>query len=274
MAVKGFSRWLWRDGRAREHALAHISTSNPEADRRRQRRALTPEEAARLVEAAETGPVVMGMTGPDRATAYRVALGTGFRADELRSLTPASFRLDDNPPVVVCEAGYTKNGHPGAEQPIPDALAALLRPWLAARPADRPVFKLRRPAEMIRADLEAASIPYETASGVIDFHAMRGSYVSHLVASGASVKTCQVLARHSTPTLTIGIYAKASLHDIKGAVEALPDLTGPIRPPSPKPRVQQVRTDNISANALPTICPPEGTERGGICRPESEVIAF
>ena len=47
----------------------------------------------------------------------------------------------------------------------------------------------------------------------------------NLVASGASVRTCQVLARHSTPSLTIGIHAKASLHAITGAVEALPDLT-------------------------------------------------
>jgi hypothetical protein len=33
------------------------------------------------------------------------------------------------------------------------------------------------------------------------------------------------LARHSTPVLTIGVYAKTSLHDLTGAVEALPDLT-------------------------------------------------
>jgi hypothetical protein len=33
------------------------------------------------------------------------------------------------------------------------------------------------------------------------------------------------LARHSTPSLTIGIYAKTALHDIAGAVEDLPDLT-------------------------------------------------
>jgi hypothetical protein len=39
------------------------------------------------------------------------------------------------------------------------------------------------------------------------------------------VKTCQTLARHSTPSPTIGIYAKTALHDIAGAVEDLPDLT-------------------------------------------------
>src|SRR5262249_31474260 len=126
-ALKAFSRWLWNDGRARDHALAHLSTSNPEADRRRTRRALTPEEAARVIRAAEVGPVVKGMAGPDRAMLYRLALGTGFRREELRSLQPSSFRLDSTPPTVVCEAAYTKNGR-RAEQPISEALAAVLRP--------------------------------------------------------------------------------------------------------------------------------------------------
>jgi hypothetical protein len=82
-----------------------------------------------------------------------------------------------------------------------------------------------RTAEMLRVDLEAAGVPYETSEGVADFHALRSAYITYLVASGASVKTCQTLARHSDPKLTIGIYAKASLHDIAGAVADLPDLT-------------------------------------------------
>jgi hypothetical protein len=86
---------------------------------------------------------------------------------------------------------------------------------------------------MLRVDLEAAGIPYETASGVADFHSLRSAYISHLVSSGASVKTCQTLARHSTPSLTIGVYAEASLHDIKGAVENLPDLTPRETTPEP-----------------------------------------
>jgi hypothetical protein len=74
--------------------------------------------------------------------------------------------------------------------------------------------------------LEAADVPNETDAGVVDFHASRVSYISHLVSSGTSVKIRQTLARKSTPIPTIGIYAKASLHDIKGALESLPDLTG------------------------------------------------
>ncbi len=222
-AVKGFGRWLWRDGRAREHVPAHLATASPEADRRRRRRALTTEEAGRLIAAAKSGPAFLGMDGPDRARLYDLAMGTGFRASELASLTPERFDLDGDPPTATVEASYTKNGRE-AVQPLPPALAARLAPWIASLPPGQPVFKVpHRTAEMIRFDLAAAGVPYETPSGLADFHSLRGVYISNLVASGASVKTCQVLARHSTPTLTIGIYAKASIHDIKGAVEGLPD---------------------------------------------------
>ena len=62
---------------------------------------------------------------------------------------------------------------------------------MAARPAGCPVFALPdRTADMVRVDLQAAGIPFETPAGVVDFHALRGTYVSDLVSSGASVKTC------------------------------------------------------------------------------------
>jgi hypothetical protein len=97
---------------------------------------------------------------------------------------------------------------------------------------------------VFRIDLKAAGIPYQTNAGVVDFHALRAVYISNLVSSGASVKTCQVLAKHSTPSLTIGVYAKASLHDVKGAVEALPDLT---RPGPDREALAATGTDGVSA---------------------------
>ena len=158
------------------------------------------------------------------------ALGTGFRAKELRTLTPERFNLDSDTPTVLGKSCYTKNGKE-AVQPLAASLAEQLRPWLAGKAPGRPVFDgmTKRTADMLRFDLEAAGIPYETDSGVADFHSLRGDFISYLVSSGASVKTCQTLARHSTPVMTIGIYAKASLHDINGAVENLPDLTAPKR---------------------------------------------
>lgn len=43
-----------------------------------------------------------------RAMAYRVALGTGFRVNELRSLTVASFDLDTDTPTVTVDAVHSK----------------------------------------------------------------------------------------------------------------------------------------------------------------------
>jgi site-specific recombinase XerC len=253
-AIKAFSRWLWRDGRVREHTLAHLATSNPESDRRRVRRALGPEEAARLVSSAEQGPEVMGMSGRDRAMLYTVAMQTGFRRKELRSLDPASFRLDVEPPLIVCEAVETKNGH-RAEQPISKTLADLLRPWLAGLPPGRPAFAMPvRVADMLSVDLERAGIPKSTPSGTVDLHSLRVTYISNLVSSGASVKTCQVLARHSTPNLTIGVYAKATIHDLAGAVNALPDLGPdalPTKPADAKETEGQPINDHL-AHYLPT----------------------
>jgi integrase len=247
VAVKSFSRWLWRDKRAREYHLVHLKTSDADSDRRHVRRLLSPEEAGRIIQAAEIGPDAGGLSGPDRAILYSLALGTGFRAKELKTLTPERFNLDSHAPTVTGRSCYTKNGKE-AIQPLAQSLAAQLRPWLAGKPPGKPMFgaMVQKTAKMLRVDLKNAGIPYETDSGKADFHSLRGDFISYLVASGASVKTCQTLARHSDPSLTIGIYAKASLHDINGAVESLPDLS------SPKPAPEALRmtgTDGRSVNA-------------------------
>ena len=78
---------------------------------------------------------------------------------------------------------------------------------------------------------ESDFLAYKNAAGeVADFHSIRHTYISGIVASGASVKVAQTLARHSTPTLTIGRYAHARLHDLQGALDGLPDQSPTIEP--------------------------------------------
>src|SRR6516162_7590053 len=92
--VKNFTKWAWRDGRTREDLLAHLQPpDNPESDRRRIRRVLTVPELVRLVEVAERGPDRRQLSGIDRAMLYRITAGTGFRSEEMQSLTPESFDL-------------------------------------------------------------------------------------------------------------------------------------------------------------------------------------
>jgi len=229
-AVKGFSRWLWKDGRVREDPLAHLAgPHNPEQERPHERRALSAEELALVFTTAELGPVVLKLPGPDRAALYRVACGTGFRANELRSLTPESFRLDNDPPAVTVAAAYSKRRREDV-QPIRPDLADTLRPWLASKAPGGPVFGdlTKHTNLLIQFDLARAGIPYRDAGGrVADFHALRHSYITALAKSSAPVKVVQALARHSTPTLTLGLYAHVGLYDQAGALDALPATNNP-----------------------------------------------
>jgi len=226
-AIKQFSRWLRRDGRICEDALSHLSGYNVQTDRRHDRRALTREELARLIRAAENGPTVMGISGRDRAMLYRLALGTGFRANELRSLTPESFALDAEPPTVSIEAAYSKHRHRD-EQPIRRDLADLLRPRLAEKPAGAALFPVPvRSAEMMRVDLNAAGIAYRDAAGrVADFHALRHTAGILLKEAGVHPKDIQAFMRHSTITLTMDRYTHVGIRGFRAALDALPALGG------------------------------------------------
>ncbi len=62
-----------------------------------------------------------------------------------------------------------------------------------------------------------------------DFHALRHTYISRLVRSSVNVKVAQELARHSTPTLTLGRYAHVQLVDQPRAIDALPSIDSPCR---------------------------------------------
>lgn len=229
VAIKAFTKWLVREGRVASDPLVGLTGYNADADRRRERRALTGDEIAKLVAAAERGRKVFGLSGPDRAMLYRLALGTGFRANELGSLTPESFHLDADPPTVVVKAGYSKRRREDV-QPIRDDLAAMLRTWLVGRPAKAPVFAVNRlfekTAPMIQFDLNAAGVPYVDEDGKVgDFHSLRHTYVSAVVRGGASVKEAQTLARHSDPSLTFRVYAHARLHELRRALDAMPSTT-------------------------------------------------
>jgi integrase len=242
-ALRAFVRWCDETGRTRDNPLRGVKGFNVEEDIRHVRRTLTETEFVRLIVAAENGPTLFGMPGPLRAMAYRLATATGFRADELRSLTPESFHLDGPDPTIYLKASATKNHHP-ANQPIPLALASELSRWLADKPARVSVLPLHvKTAQAIRRDLAATGIPYETEEGVADFHALRGYYVGALIEVGASISEVRALARHAKPETTLKHYARVSIHDMRGVVESLPDPTG---------------ADSTHGNTLAPLLPQSG----------------
>jgi integrase/recombinase XerD len=226
VAIKAFSRWLMREGLAPSDPLAALSRFRAETDRRHVRRALTALEVQALVEAAERGTTSLGLSGRDRAALYRLAVGTGFRASEIASLTKESFDLDGSPPTITVKAAYSKNRSESV-QPIRRDLAELLRPWLETKPTGAPVFDVKglryRTALWMRRDLTVAGLAYQDAEGgIADFHALRHTYITEVVRAGASVKEAQTLARHKTPDLTFRVYAHARLQDLERTLERLP----------------------------------------------------
>jgi integrase len=59
---------------------------------------------------------------------------------------------------------------------------------------------------MIKADLEAAEIPFFVNNKVYGFHALRHQFTTNLARSGVHPKVAQELARHSTIALSMSYH--------------------------------------------------------------------
>ena len=61
----------------------------------------------------------------------------------------------------------------------------------------------------------------DSAGHVVDFHALRHTFITSLARGGVHPKTAQALARHSTITLTMDRYSHIGLYDEAAALETL-----------------------------------------------------
>jgi hypothetical protein len=201
-----------------------VTGFNAEVDRRHDRRTIGIDELRRLIEVAERGAPYREMSGPARALCYRLAVATGLRLSEIKSITRQSFDFQASPATVSVAAAYTKNGD-RATLSLPDDVAVDLQAWVAHLPAKAPVFRLPdRGATMLKNDLKAAGILYRDAAGLVfDFHALRCQTATLADQAGCSPRVVQHLMRHSTLELT-GRYTRPRTVDLEAATRALPTL--------------------------------------------------
>ena len=200
----------------------------------------------------KTGPVLRyGMSGADRTMLYRLAVESGLRAGELRSLTCSSFTLRGAEPSVTLEAAYSKHRRQDV-LPLRSDTAALLEAHLVGKMPAAVAFAMPKRDEvidMLRADLADACTAWldahqtaqerddatkgtflaycDGAGRYVDFHALRHTFISNLAAGGVHPKTAQSLARHSALTLTMDRYTHGYSGDLTAALDALPDLSIP-----------------------------------------------
>ena len=262
-AFKHFCAWLVRNRRMRDNPVAHLEKQNPEQDRRRIRRELSAEEVERLLEATAASPkVCRGLTGMDRFVLYYVALGSGLRAHEIACLTPESFDLDGEIPLVVVEARTSKHGKRD-EQPLQPDLVPILREYLKGKPAGEPVWPgswYRQAAKMLRIDLKAAEIPYVDDQGrYADFHAQRHTYIT-VAGRHLPLQMAQLLARHGDVRMTQR-YMHLELRDAASAASQLPPLVRGKK--GGREALQATGTEDRRPDPLPHPC-----QESDISRPE------
>jgi len=244
-SIKQFAKWMVQDGRAPTSPLEHLRTVNARTDKRRERRALDPDELRHLLETTVVGPDRFGMTGCERAMLYRLATETGLRASELRSLFVSSF--DFRRYTVRVEAGYSKHRRQDELPLRPDTAAELERLFANKMPNAQAFNVPDKPAKMLQADLADAGIDYVDESGrVFDFHALRGQCASLLAASGVHPKVAQSIMRHGDINLTMSRYTHVLRGQESEAVSKLPDLSLP----SGKRKNAATGTDNQQINAV------------------------
>ncbi|QDV07290.1 site-specific tyrosine recombinase XerD [Planctomycetes bacterium Poly30] len=229
-SVSGFTAWAVVQGYVTEDPLTTVKPVNARMDPRRERRALSfDDELPRLIQAAANGPEHRGVSGPLRALVYRLAAETGLRVAELVSLRTADLDFDSERPTLLLRASSAKNRREARIALRPTTVQELL-PHLRDRLPSAPALALPKSfkdkaTRWLKFDLEAAEIPYvDDSERVADFHALRASFVSGLMKTGANPRTVQSMARHSSAEMTLGIYSKLGRDDERDALALLPDL--------------------------------------------------
>ena len=222
-AMKQFTKFLVANGRVSADPLANLSTKyNVAADRRRERRALAPEELDALLAAARNAQPFRELSGVDRSMLYLTAINTGLRRGELASLRPGSFDLESDPATVRVPAGMSKN-RKETLLPLHPAFVVQISEWLEGRPSKRvcwPGTWTERSSQMLQTDLAAAGIPYRDDTGrVFDFHALRHHMVTNLARNGVHPSVAKRLARHSTIELTMNTYTHLDLEEAAAALD-------------------------------------------------------
>ncbi len=164
-AIRSFCNWMVREGRMATNPVRRIANLNEKTDRRIVRRALTIDEARALIRYTPDNEYGHRWPAPERALVYRLALATGLRLNEIRTLEQEDFTLESKRPYVTIQAKNEKAKR-GAVLPLMGDprlavdLAALFKadPVLLIGNANRQAFPLipDRPADCLREDMDYA----------------------------------------------------------------------------------------------------------------------
>ena len=244
-SIKGFTHWL-AHGKLPTDPLANVKKPSPRREMRR--RMLLPAEWRELRKTTLVeGKECHSLTATERVLLYATAIQTGYRHNELRSLTRSNYFLDGDGPFITCTDANTKN-RKSAKQYIKPELARELQANLDKRgqvfclpnemyvvpmlladvAAARAAWLEEAKDDAERAQREASDflLPTNHAGEVLHFHSFRHSTGAWLALAGCHPKTIQTVMRHSNITLTMDLYGHLFPGQVADAIRKLPDMLG------------------------------------------------
>jgi len=254
-AIMAFCRWAVSAQRLTANPLEGLYTAD-ETDKKRQRRALTEKEIAKLLEITCSRPLMEARTirsgprkgqlgakvrperteqltrlGQERALVFETMIYTGLRLGELASVNVSDLHLDCESPYIEIRASDAKDARCD-QVAIPLHLAAKLMDWVANKLPTAKLFKVSKGLrKILYRDLALAGIqalddkgrPIADDQGRrIDVHALRHTCGTQLAKHGVLPQVASRQMRHSTLDMTLKHYTHLAVEDKSEAVERLP----------------------------------------------------
>lgn len=229
-AVRSFLEWGAGDDRWPKKVVERVKLARLTQTKTKPRRVITLDELVRLIQVAESGVPVAGVSGVQRALMYRTLVSTGLRFGELTRLRSEHLSLADE--GFDIPASLTKNRKRAfislPKNLLHEIIALSIKfynPATQEKPDSRifPVQKFN-PDRLLKHDLEKAGIPRTTERGVFDFHSLRHMTATLLAATGAQPKVIQSHMRHGSIKLTLDTYGHLFDKDRLRAAEVMGEI--------------------------------------------------
>ncbi|HEV2330748.1 MAG TPA: site-specific integrase [Verrucomicrobiae bacterium] len=215
--LSAFWTWLRKQGRVTVNPFELVERADTRGKERIQRRALSDEEAARLLQVA----------GENRL-AYLLPLYAGLRRNEVKTLRWSSLVLGESGGLLRIHAAVNKNRKEQALPLHPELVKALENKKPANSKTDGLVLPNGVPKmKEVRQDLKKADIPFLDERGRrVDYHALRTTFVTRLSINKVHPRLAMELARHSDLKLTMKNYTDAGQLPLREVIESLPGFGG------------------------------------------------
>ena len=195
-AWRGFFDFLGRRGEAAQNPCAGVRAPKSE---KRLPEALSPDEAVKLVEIADTGPLALR----DRAM-FELLYSSGLRLSELTGLDLPALNFESGEVRVTGKGGKTRI------VPVGSAALMAIATWLKARPAvahnDEQAmfvsrFGTRISPRAVQMNIKRWAIK-QSVTGAVHPHVLRHSFASHVLQSSGDLRAVQEMLGHASITST------------------------------------------------------------------------